>query len=368
MTAEPVRPDRPLAGPPEPWDYAPTPCARPGPPYHMTDMIAAEPALARRLIARLAGAGRGRRAGRSDPRDRRRRRPGRRHRLRHLRARGAWRLSRSSRVALTRCRVRRCHRSRPSRPSSCPWRRRARSRHRRLARGRDEPRRTRRCVRPATAGAQTAVVTVSGRSPAGALADIVVETGELDQGWCHTVGYLSPIVAARGDRSAPAGRPPRRRRGRRAARRRQRATRPAPNGSPPRWPSAATCSSSPPAPTGRPGANWCSRSRRLRGCRRPTAISRRSCTATCRRPDPTTGLVLILDRSRPACRATGAGPPGARRGAGHRPSSRRRSWPQALDAELDPALTPAGRLLVPEAPTCPHRSRPCSGRRRRSSS
>jgi fructoselysine-6-P-deglycase FrlB-like protein len=46
------------------------------------------------------------------------------------------------------------------------------------------------------AGRRTAVITVSGRSPAGELADIVVETGELDQGWCHTVGYLSPILGA----------------------------------------------------------------------------------------------------------------------------------------------------------------------------
>ncbi len=46
------------------------------------------------------------------------------------------------------------------------------------------------------AGRSTAVITVSRRSPAGALAGIIVETEELDQGWCHTVGYLSPIVAA----------------------------------------------------------------------------------------------------------------------------------------------------------------------------
>jgi len=39
-------------------------------------------------------------------------------------------------------------------------------------------------------------VTVTGRSPAGALADLVVETRELDQSWCHTVGYLSPLVVA----------------------------------------------------------------------------------------------------------------------------------------------------------------------------
>ena len=46
------------------------------------------------------------------------------------------------------------------------------------------------------AGRQTAVVTVSRRSPAGTVAGIVVETEELDHGWCHTVGYLSPVVAA----------------------------------------------------------------------------------------------------------------------------------------------------------------------------
>ena len=37
---------------------------------------------------------------------------------------------------------------------------------------------------------------MSDRSPGAELADIVVETGELDQSWCHTVGYLSPLVAA----------------------------------------------------------------------------------------------------------------------------------------------------------------------------
>jgi fructoselysine-6-P-deglycase FrlB-like protein len=45
------------------------------------------------------------------------------------------------------------------------------------------------------AGARTAVVTVSGRSPAREVADIVVETAELDQSWCHSVGYVSPLLA-----------------------------------------------------------------------------------------------------------------------------------------------------------------------------
>ena len=58
------------------------------------------------------------------------------------------------------------------------------------------------------AGRPTAVITVSrrlarpGPSPA-----IVVETGELDQGWCHTVGYLSPILAASAVGAHLSGRP-----------------------------------------------------------------------------------------------------------------------------------------------------------------
>ncbi|HEX4898078.1 MAG TPA: hypothetical protein VFV53_06915, partial [Candidatus Limnocylindrales bacterium] len=45
-------------------------------------------------------------------------------------------------------------------------------------------------------GATAALVTVSAASPAAGLADIVVTTDELDQSWCHTVGYLSPILVA----------------------------------------------------------------------------------------------------------------------------------------------------------------------------
>ena len=38
-------------------------------------------------------------------------------------------------------------------------------------------------------------MTVSDRSPGAALADIVVTTEELDQNWCHVIGYLAPILA-----------------------------------------------------------------------------------------------------------------------------------------------------------------------------
>lgn len=45
------------------------------------------------------------------------------------------------------------------------------------------------------AGTTTALVTVTGRSPGAANADLVIETLEQDQSWCHTVGYLSPLIA-----------------------------------------------------------------------------------------------------------------------------------------------------------------------------
>jgi glucosamine 6-phosphate synthetase-like amidotransferase/phosphosugar isomerase protein len=44
------------------------------------------------------------------------------------------------------------------------------------------------------AGAGTALISVSDRSPAAAVADLVVTTDEQDQSWCHTIGYLSPLV------------------------------------------------------------------------------------------------------------------------------------------------------------------------------
>ena len=48
-------PEARLPGAPDPWASTSTPSPRSGPPYHMTDMIAAEPALAERVLGRLAG-------------------------------------------------------------------------------------------------------------------------------------------------------------------------------------------------------------------------------------------------------------------------------------------------------------------------
>jgi fructoselysine-6-P-deglycase FrlB-like protein len=56
---------------------------------------------------------------------------------------------------------------------------------------------TNRALRAASdGGARTALVTVGRGSPGAELAGAVLATGEQDQSWCHTVGYLSPILVA----------------------------------------------------------------------------------------------------------------------------------------------------------------------------
>ena len=44
------------------------------------------------------------------------------------------------------------------------------------------------------AGVRAALITVGTGSPGAQIADLVVTTGEQDQSWCHTVGYLSPLL------------------------------------------------------------------------------------------------------------------------------------------------------------------------------
>jgi len=187
-------PDARLPGAPDPWAPSGAPAWRDGPPYFMTEMIEAEPAFAERLLARLwrvdgpafrvadairevAGAGgpvvatgcgtseHGAMATAAILSDAMRRAgvPGRATSVQAFEAAlapqegglliavshegGTWATIEAMRAARAR-------------------------------------------------GATTALVTVSDRSPAAELADIVVETDEQDQSWCHTVGYLSAIVAA----------------------------------------------------------------------------------------------------------------------------------------------------------------------------
>jgi fructoselysine-6-P-deglycase FrlB-like protein len=184
----------PLAGPPEPWAFASTPSRRAGPPYHLTEMIAAEPALARRVAARVAGRG-----GASD-----------------LAAAIRTAASAGAPIVVTGCGT-----SETAAMAMVEILREALraagvtdavvQSEQAFELGLDPPARglvigvsheggTSATNAALTAsretGARTAIVTVSRQSPAGKIADIVVETGELDQGWCHAIGYLSPILAA----------------------------------------------------------------------------------------------------------------------------------------------------------------------------
>ena len=165
-------------------------------------------------------------------------------------------------------------------------------------------------------------------SPAGALAEIVVETGELDQGWCHTIGYLSPIVAAAAVGAHLSGRAARRCHGGRPGRRWHTRRPPARSGSPSGLADAAhllVIASGADRPAGRElvlkveEASWLPSAYRdletfLHGHLPATGDG--------------TGLVLILtDRDRRAERLARARQALAA-AQGHRPARRRRSWPR----------------------------------------
>ncbi len=47
-----------------------------------------------------------------------------------------------------------------------------------------------------TVGARLGLITAGANSPCASLADVVLCTRELDPSWCHTLGFLAPIVAA----------------------------------------------------------------------------------------------------------------------------------------------------------------------------
>jgi glucosamine--fructose-6-phosphate aminotransferase (isomerizing) len=183
-------PTAPLPGPPDPWSGTDTPSHRDGPPFHMTDMIAAEPWIAERIVA--AGA---------------------------VPGSGAAALADAVRAALDAARpvvVTGCGTSEHGALAVTEILREATgasdiSSAQAFELSLDPPRdglvigisheggttATNAALRAARdAGAATALITVTRRSPGGALADVVVETHELDTSWCHTVGYLSPIAAA----------------------------------------------------------------------------------------------------------------------------------------------------------------------------
>ena len=182
-------PEAPLPDAPDPWAGSEMPALRNAPPYAMTEMIAAEPALAERLVrrlsadpafARLAGAIRSA-AGEHRP----------------ILTTGCGTSEHAAMVAaalLT-----------EALGATTVWPMQA------LEVARRPPRNglllavsheggtwaTNLALEAGRAArTTTALITVSDRSPGAALADEVLATGEQDQSWCHTVGYLSPLIVA----------------------------------------------------------------------------------------------------------------------------------------------------------------------------
>jgi fructoselysine-6-P-deglycase FrlB-like protein len=192
MTEPAFDQDAPLPGPPDPWASTSQPTWRDGPPYHMTDMIAAEPAIAERLIARLADP-----AGAAA----------------ELAREVAGAVRAGNPVVVTGCGTS----DHAAQAVAVILRSELHSgghlvrSHQAFELSLDPPSSglvigvshegattaTNAALDAArAAGSRTALITVTRRSPGAALVDLVVETEELDQSWCHTVGYLSPIVAA----------------------------------------------------------------------------------------------------------------------------------------------------------------------------
>ena len=201
MGGEGTDPVASLPGAPEPWAPSSIPELRPGPPYLMTEMIAAEPAMAERVAQRSL----------ANP--------------------AMSQLLESTRLAV--------ERNEPITTTGCGTSEHAAMAAAALLADAIGPERAhlvgasqaldlaRRpqpgglvigfsheggtwatneaLTRSRATGARTALVTVSRRSPGAAAVELVLETREQDQSWCHTVGYLSPIVVAAVLSSALAG-------------------------------------------------------------------------------------------------------------------------------------------------------------------
>jgi glutamine---fructose-6-phosphate transaminase (isomerizing) len=200
-----LRPDptAPLPPAPNPWTGSDMPSHRDGPPFHMTEMIEAEPAMAARVLRRLLAPGSG--AARLATAIREAAQAGR-----PIVVTGC---GTSEHGALAVAEILR----EAMRTAGLPWR---------LGEGGAPiPAQALEAAlddglggdgslvigisheggtwatnlaleRAKAAGARVALITCSDRSPGAALADVVVATEEQDQSWCHTVGYLSPILAA----------------------------------------------------------------------------------------------------------------------------------------------------------------------------
>lgn len=189
----PFDPLAPLPDAPDPWEASSMPALRDGPPYAMTEMIAAEPALAERIARRLG----------DDPA------------VSRLAADLRAAVEAGEPIITTGCGTSE-HAAMVVAGLLADALRSSGADHARVASAQafelaGQPptsglvlaisheggtAATNEALRRAgEAGAATALITVSRRSPGAAIAHVAVATGEQDQSWCHTVGYLSPLVA-----------------------------------------------------------------------------------------------------------------------------------------------------------------------------
>ena len=187
-------PDAPLAGAPDPWDYLPMPALRAGPPWAMAEMIAAEPALGARIVRRVVETGAAAALAQA---------------VRDAATAGdpviTTGCGTSEHAAMATAAILRDGWRAAGLPGWGPVSVQA------LELAQEGPGRglvigisheggtaaTIAALETArTRGARTALVTASAGAPAARAADLVLETAELDTSWCHTVGYVSPIVVA----------------------------------------------------------------------------------------------------------------------------------------------------------------------------
>jgi fructoselysine-6-P-deglycase FrlB-like protein len=193
----------PLPPAPDPWAGSEMPSHRDGPPFHMTEMIEAEPAMAARILRKLVAPGSG--AARAATAVRETASAGR-----SILVTGC---GTSEHGALAVAEILR----EAMRAAGLPWRSGeagAPVAAQALEAALDDGLGGEGSLvvgisheggtwatnlaleRAKAAGARVVLMTCSDRSPGAALADVVVGTEEQDQSWCHTVGYLSPILAA----------------------------------------------------------------------------------------------------------------------------------------------------------------------------
>ena len=188
-------PTAPLPSAPDPWADSEIPSHRAGPPYHMTDMISAEPHLARRLLGRLLQSGS----------------PAADLAAAIAAASGAGHpivfagCGTSEHASIAAAEIVRdaLQRTGATRPGNVLALEGFEASLQPLGRGvvigvshEGGTAATRATMAAARAGgARTAAITAGSASPAAKLADIVLATGEMDQSYCHTIGYVSPLLA-----------------------------------------------------------------------------------------------------------------------------------------------------------------------------